>query len=205
MLPTHPLKLLWGLQFARSTHLWLKYLEDLSPDQVSWSVFADFIPRMSSLNLPNTILDAHETILVNIDGIGPFWSIFVPANTIDARALVSRIKVALGSPETDNRFTTISGIDLAWKIRRYLLQHPYITTLRINAIQPGSGAILEEMLIELELHRPDLRYQIHLFSNDLKRDELGYVLDELHHSLKNVHMKRLMLFWHLIPILFFQN
>lgn len=179
MLPTHPLKVLWGLQFARSTHLWLKYLDDLPANQVSWSVFDDFVPRMSSLNLPNTVIDAHGNLLINIDSIGPFWSIFVPANTIDARALVSRIKVALGSPETDNRFTTINGLDLARKIRRYLLQHPYITTLRINAIQPGSGAILVEMLLELEHYRPDLRYQIHLFSNDLKREELGNVLDEL--------------------------
>lgn len=179
MLPTHPLKLLWGLQCARATHKWIDNLENLSPEQANWSIFSEFIPRLNSLNLPNTVISSYGTVLVNIDSFGPFWSIFVPVETTDARALVSRIKMALGSPEADERFTTISGLDLAQKIRRYLYQHPYVTTLRINAVQPGSGAILAEMLLDLEHYRPDLRYQLHLFSNDLNREELGAALDEL--------------------------
>ena len=93
--------------------------------------------------------------------------------------MVGRVKAVLGSPEADDRFTTITGTDLANKVQRYLAQHPYVTTLCLNVVQPGSGAILVEMLLELEDRFPSLHYQIHIFSNDLRREELGMALDEL--------------------------
>ena len=179
MAPTHPLKMLWNLQYARVTRRWLDDLEALSGNQVSWSTFASFLPRLSSLNLPHTLVDAQGKLLINVDNFGPFWSIFVPLEARDARAQVGRIKSLLGSPEADDRFTTITGADLARKVQRYLAQHPYVTTIRLNAIQPGSGAILVEMLLELEHRRPDLRYLLHLFSDDFRREELGAALDEL--------------------------
>ena len=179
MLPTHPLKLLWALQFARTTYSWLDYLENIAPEQVTWSPFSDLVPELTSLNIPNVLpSSAHETY-VNVDNFGPFWSIFVRETEQDLRALVSRLKTLLGSPEADDRFTTITGLELANKVRRYLFQHPYVTTLRINAVQPGSGSILVEMLLELEHSRPDLRYQLHVFSDNADTGELGFALDEL--------------------------
>jgi len=179
MLPTHPLKLLWALQFARTTHSWLEYLENLPPEQTTWSTFSDLVPELTSLNVPNVLSSSSEQIFVNVDNFGPFWSIFVPATEKDSRALVSRVKTLLGSPEADDRFTTVTGLELSNKVQRYLFQHPYVTTLRINAVQPGSGAILVEMLLELEHSRPDLRYQLHVFSDGTKAGELGFALDEL--------------------------
>ena len=169
MAPTHPLKLLWGLQYARVTQSWLDDLEALPGSRVSWSTFASFLPRLSSLNLPHTLVNVQGKLLVNVDNFSPFWSIYVPLEARDARALVGRIKTLLGSPEADDRFTTITGADLAHKVQRYLAQHSYVTTLRLNIIQPGSGAILVEMLLELERRRPDLRYRLHLFSDDFRR------------------------------------
>jgi len=177
--PTHPLKMLWGLQYARATRCWLSDLETLPCSQVSWSSFASFLPRLSSINLPHTIVDARGKLLVSTDNFGPFWSIYVPLEVRDARALVGRIKALLGSPEADDRFTTITGTDLAHKVQRYLAQHSYVTTLRLNIVQPGSAAIITEMLLELERCQPDLRYRLHLFSDDFHREELGAALDEL--------------------------
>ena len=177
--PTHPLKLIWGLQYARVSQHWLSDLEALPGNQVSWNTFEGFLPRLSSLNLPHALVDVQGELIVNVDNFGPFWSIFVPLGRPDTRAVVGRIKTLLGSPEADERFTTITGVDLQRKIQRYLAQHPYITTLRLNAIQPGSGAILVGMLLELERQRHDLRYQVHLFSADFRREELGIALDEL--------------------------
>lgn len=177
--PTHPLKMLWVLQYARITRRWLDDIELLDASQLNWNIFANFLPRLISLNVPNTLVDTKGTFLVNVDNFTPFWSIFVPIESRDVRALVGRVKAVLGSPEADDRFTTITGTDLANKVQRYLAQHPYITTLCLNVVQPGSGAILVEMLLELEDRFPSLHYQIHIFSNDLRREELGMALDEL--------------------------
>lgn len=179
MLPTHPLKLLWALQFARTTHSWLEYIENIEQEQTTWSSFSDLVPELTSLNVPNVLSSSSEQIFVNVDNFGPFWSIFVPVTKKDSRALVSRVKTLLGSPEADDRFTTVTGLELANKVQRYLFQHPYVITLRINAVQPGSGAILVEMLLVLEHYRPDLRYQLHVFSDDVNIGELGSALDEL--------------------------
>lgn len=179
MAPTHPLKLLWILQYARATAKWQTQILEQLKTQVTWSAFDSFVPRLMSLNLPNALRDGNGNTLINAENIGPFWSIFVPAETRDVRTMVGRIKTLLGSPEADERFTTITGEDLARKILGYLDQHPYITTLILNAVQPGSGAILQELLLALETKREGLNYKLHLFAADFEPEELGAALDEM--------------------------
>lgn len=177
--PTHPLKMLWSLQYARATRQWLHELENLPVYHINWNAFATFLPKLSSFNIPHALVSESSQLLVNVDSFSPFWTIFVPYETSDSRALVGRIKTLLGSPEADEHFTTITGTVLSRIVERYLSQHPYVRTLRINAVQPGSGAILEELLLALEKTYPYLRYHLHLFSGDFRRDELGGALDEL--------------------------
>jgi len=179
MAPTHPLKLLWVLQYARAARHWMEQIKTYPEKEVAWSTFDYFIPRLISLNVPNVLLDARGELLINADNLGPFWSIFVPATTRDVRAMVGRIKTALGSPEADERFTTITADDLVSKVLGYLDQHPYVSTLSVNAIQPGSGAILVQMLLALEKARPGLHYKLHLFASDFDPEELGAALDEM--------------------------
>lgn len=177
--PTHPLKMLWALQYARAARQWLHELEHLPANQISWSTFANFLPKLSSFNIPQAIVNEDGRLLVNVDSFSPFWSIFVPLDTPDTRALVGRIKTLLGSPEADERFTTITGAELARIVERYLTQHAYVKTLRMNVVQPGSGAILTDLLLALETNYPYLRYHLQLFSEDFRREELGGALDEL--------------------------
>ena len=176
--PTHPLKILWGLQYGRLIQTWVAEIENSSNTSINWSMFSDFIPKLSSINLPHTFTTPDNAILVNVDNFGPYWSIFVPMDVQDVRAMVGRIKSLLGSPEADEKFTTISGIDIANKVESYIAQHPYITTLRINVVQPGSAAILVDMLLNLQRRIPELRYELHLFSADFHREELGAALDD---------------------------
>lgn len=179
MAPTHPLKMLWVLQYARAAAHWQTQILEQPKAQVTWSGFDAFVPRLLSLNLPHALRDEHGATLVNAENIGPFWSIFVPAETRDVRSLIGRVKTLLGSPEADERFTTITGADLARKVLGYLDQHPYVSTLIVNAIQPGSGAILQELLLALETKRAGLNYKLHLFADDFDPEELGAALDEM--------------------------
>lgn len=179
MAPTHPLKLLWSLQYARAAVKWQEQIRELPIREAMWSTFETFVPRLMSLNIPNALTDRNGQLLINADNISPFWSIFVPAITQDVRTIVGRIKTLLGSPETDERFTTITGSDLARKVLDYLEQHSYVSTLIINAVQPGSGAILEDLLVELESQHPNLHYKVHLFAESFHPEELGAALDEM--------------------------
>src|SRR5205814_17861 len=62
----------------------------------------------------------------------------------------------------------IDGPYLAGRVRRYLVQHPYVRTLTINAFNPGRAAVLGEMLLELQKDPAfaQLRYDIRLFVPD---------------------------------------
>lgn len=179
MAPTHPLKMLWVLQYARAAAQWQAQILEQPKAQVTWSAFDVFVPRLMSLNLPHALRDENGATLINAENMGPFWSIFVPAETRDVRTMVGRIKTLLGSPEADERFTTITGADLARKVLSYLDQHPYVNTLIVNAIQPGSGSILQELLLGLETKREGLNYKLHLFADDFDPEELGAALDEM--------------------------
>ena len=46
--------------------------------------------------------------------------------------------------------TTITGAYLASRVERYLVQHPYVQTLVINAFNAGRASVLADMLLELQ-------------------------------------------------------
>ena len=66
-------------------------------------------------------------------------------------------------------------------MQRYLIQHPYVETLTINAFNAGRAAVLAEVLLGLQ-RRPefaDLRYDIRLFALDPAAPATGEALLEL--------------------------
>ena len=77
--------------------------------------------------------------------------------------------------------TSINGTYLASRVQRYLVQHPYVRTLIINAFNPGRATVLADMLVELQKHTvfADIRYDIRLFAPDADAPGLGEALSEL--------------------------
>lgn len=178
MSPLHPMKLAWAAQFDLFGD---EICEELSTsgDGPSRSGLADALSKLSSINLPYSILDDDGRILVNVENLGPYWSIFLSTEVADARAAVARIKSGLGASSDDPRVTTITAKDILKRVMRYIYQHPYVTTLVINAVQPGNAAILVQLLSDLQGKFPRMNFQVNLFSRDDKLDELGTAFDEL--------------------------
>jgi hypothetical protein len=66
-------------------------------------------------------------------------------------------------------------------VRRYLLQHPYVQTLAVNAFNAGSGSLLAEMLLALQREESTahLRYDLTLFVPDPEAPGVGESLAAL--------------------------
>jgi DNA phosphorothioation-dependent restriction protein DptH len=107
-------------------------------------------------------------VLTAVDSINPFWTLFAPSNEEDPRGLVGEVCSALGLPEPAIGGALIDGAYLASRVRRYLVQHPYVRTLTINAFNPGRAGVLGDMLLELQKEPAfaDLRYDLRLFVPD---------------------------------------
>ena len=67
------------------------------------------------------------------------------------------------------------------RIQRYLLQHPYITTLTLNVFNPGRANLISDALLCLQSKKEfaDLRYDIRLFSQNPEIIDTGESLFEL--------------------------
>jgi hypothetical protein len=190
MAPTHPLKVLWLYQYARVLETWGDQLSALDLEDAALGPLRRAVTSLTSLNLPAFLVEADGAALTNLDQFDFFWSMFLPPAVPDPRALISEVRTALGARRGDASLTTVGSDQLAGRLRRYLSQHPYVTTLVINVVQPGSGAVLVDTLLKLQalLHRDslaagrDIRFRVRLLAQDLIFDELGSALDELMHQ-----------------------
>lgn len=193
--PTHPLRLLWQLQRSCLAKDWLRRaVESEQSGQALTAGIRIFLRQgLSSYNLPPFIRPSHETnpsgvphFYVEQGPVTPFWSMYFRENVKDRRALFARVKKALGIGRLSIKNSTNGNIDqqlLAEKIQRYLVQHPYIHALKINAFNPGDAELLVDaiLLVEKEYFKNSLslRYELHLFTQDTEVDDTGSAVEEL--------------------------
>ena len=116
-----------------------------------------------------------------VDNIHPFWSLYAPATENDPRGLLGDVCAALGVPEPSIGGAAITGGVLASRIERYLIQHPYVRTLTINAFNPGRASVLAEALAALQRNEAyqDLRYDVRLLVPDPNAPGVGESIDVL--------------------------
>lgn len=194
--PTHPLRLLWHLQHARMAQAWLdEALGRVNPNKVLSEPIRQFMRAGPILvNQPPQIRIAHEggtngtqRFYIEQGGLTPFWNLYAREDTSDTRTLRARVMQVLGL-NRKSAATNEAGPspeDLQRKLLRYLGQHPYVRTLKINSFNPGDAGLIVDtiLLLEKELgpqRKPDemLRYELRLFSRS-RPDAAGAALGEL--------------------------
>ena len=116
-----------------------------------------------------------------VDNLAPHWTLYAPTHEADPRGLVGEVCAAFGLPEPAIGGAVIDGEVLASRVQRYLVQHPYITTLIVNAFNPGRAGVLAEMLLALQREPAfeDTRYDVRLFVPDADAPGVGESLAEL--------------------------
>jgi len=181
--PTHPLRALWLTTWAEVGQSWLRASAAAAPEFIV-STREALLQLLNPTSFPPVLpLDDSGLTRLNtaVDNLNPFWSLFAPSSEDDPRSLVGDVCSALGLPEPAIGGTIIKGKYLASRVQRYLLQHPYVRTLVLNAFKPGRASILADMLLALQKEPAlsDIRYDVRLFVPDAEDPSVGEALRDL--------------------------
>lgn len=177
--PTHPLRMLWVLQYQQLLLGWAAALGGVSEDEAARLVNRESVEKITSLNIPSAVSFDRNEIYINSDNVDLYWSVLPKGTTTDVRKVVSLVFRLLGE-KGGGEITSVSPMQLADKIWRYLKHHPYVSTLRLNAINPGDGQLVLNAIREIQKSGQfdDLNYDI-AFYGDLRYEIMGSAFDEM--------------------------
>jgi len=180
MAPTHPLKMLWLLQYQLLLFDWSEKLLELDESDYSKAVDIEGFEKILPLNLPNALSFEQNSFFVNTDVLDLFWSVFPKSTTTDIRKVVAIISKALGYKNDLGNISSVSPAQIADRLWRYLRHHPYIKTLKLNVLNPGDGLLFLNTVRELQKMDEfrNLRYDI-TFYGTLGYELMGSAFDEL--------------------------
>jgi len=180
--PTHPLRANWHVTWAQLGQHWIEKVQVADPQFVvptRDAVLKQLVPAGFPMVLPFSEEPGRSALVV--DNLTPFWSLYAAPDEKDPRSLIGDLCQALGIAEPAIGGTAIDGPYLAARVQRYLIQHPYVSTLTINAFNAGRAGALAEMLLAIQSRAEfsDLRYDIRLFVADADAPATGEALLEL--------------------------
>ncbi|WP_373378926.1 ATP-binding protein [Cupriavidus nantongensis] len=180
--PTHPLRANWHAAWSQLGQTWVERTQSSGREFVVPTRDA-VIKQLAPAAFPPVLPFGEELgrTALAVDNINPFWSLYAATDEKDPRGLVGEVCAALGLPEPAIGGATIDSAYLAARVQRYLIQHPYVETLTINAFNAGRAGALAEVLLALQRHPEfaDIRYDIRLFVLDPAAPSTGEALLEL--------------------------
>ncbi len=180
--PTHPLRIVWHAAWAQLARCWLARARTADREFVLPTRDA-VLRQLTPVGFPPVVPFGEElgrTALL-VDNLNAFWSLYTATDEADPRGLVGDVCSALGLPEPSIGGALIDADYLAARVRRYLVQHPYVGTLTLNAFNAGRATVLADMLVALQRQPEfaDLRYDLRLFVPDPDAPGIGEALIEL--------------------------
>lgn len=178
--PTHPLRALWLTAWAELCERWLIAAEE-APREFSVPTRDALLRMLAPMSFPPVLPTAGGRLLTAVDNLHPFWTLYAPSHEEDPRSLVGDACAALGLSEPAIGGSAIDGAYLASRVQRYLVQHPYVRTLVINAFNAGRAGVLADMLLQLQKQPAfsDVRYDIRLYVPDADAPGVGEALTDL--------------------------
>lgn len=177
--PTHPLRMLWVLQYQQLLFGWAAKLDGVSEEEAARLVNRESVDKITSLNIPSAVSFGQNEVYINSDNVDLYWSVLPKGTTTDIRKVVSLVFRLLGQ-KGGGEITSITPMQLADKVWRYLKHHPYVSTLRLNVINPGDGQLILNTIREIQKSGQfdDLNYDI-AFYGDLRYEVMGSAFDEM--------------------------
>lgn len=178
--PTHPLKVLWFAAWAQLGQHWISSVGNNQTNafgELRDALLNELIP----LNFPVAIPLISGRVFTAVDNVNPFWSLYAPTNEEDTRGLLGDICEALDLQEPALSGSAITSSNIASRVQRYLIQHPYVKTLRINVFNPGRATPIADLLLAIQKNKSfsDLRYDVRLFVPDPDAPGVGESIEEL--------------------------
>ena len=180
--PTHPLRANWHATWSHLGQTWMEQSR-LSGKEFVVPTRDAVLKQLAPAAFPPVVPFGEELgrTALAVDNINPFWSLYAATDEKDPRGLIGEVCAALGLPEPAIGGAAIDSAYLAARVQRYLVQHPYVETLTINAFNAGRAGALAEVLLALQRHPEfaDLRYDIRLFVLDPASPSTGEALLDL--------------------------
>jgi len=180
MSPTHPLKMLWLLQYQLMLFDWSSQMIEMSDAEVRKAIDIEGFEKILPLNIPNAVSFDKDSFFVNTDVLDLFWSIFPKSTTKDIRKVVALFSKALGYKDDLGNISSVTPAQIADRLWRYLRHHPYIKTLKLNVLNPGDGLLFLNTVREIQKMEDfkNLRYDI-TFYGSLGYELMGNAFDNL--------------------------
>lgn len=178
--PTHPLRLFWHLQWAQMSRAWIqRALEHSQPERMLSNDLRLFLRNgLSADSLPLTVWSENHAFM-DAGALTPFWHLYLPPSVRDSRSVRSKVERLLAIQPSRGMFSRVRATDVTQKLEQYIIQHPYVTTLKLNVINPGDASILRDAIEELNEGYPNLHFQVHLFADQARMEDIGSALEEL--------------------------
>ncbi len=180
--PTHPLRITWHTTWAHLAQQWLQQARQADREFVV-STRDAVLKQLAPVGFPPVLLQSDElgrTVLA-VDNITPFWTLYASADENDPRGLIGEVCTALSLAEPSVGGSMIDADYLVARVQRYMIQHPYVRTLTINAFNAGRAAVLADVLVGMQRNSQfsDLRYDVRLLVPDPDAPGTGDALNEL--------------------------
>lgn len=183
--PTHPLRVLWFAAWAETGGQWLEAARK-GPAEFVVATRDALLKQLAPVGYPPVLVtpggeSISGRLMTPIDNLTPHWTLYAPPHEPDPRGLLGEVCAAFGLRESAIGGAGIDGDALASRVQRYLVQHPYVSTIVINAFNPGRAGVIAAMLLALQRHPvfEDIRYDVRLFVPDADAPGVGEGLAEL--------------------------
>jgi len=178
--PTHPLRALWFAVWAKLGRAWVD-IAAMEPQKYGEGTLRSLLSKLAPVNFPAFIPVDMGRVYATVDAVQPMWSLYAPTREEDPRGLLGEVCSALGLPEPATFGAAITAEDLADRVHRYVLQHPYVRTLNVNVFNGGRATAIAELLLHLQSspNLSDLKYDIRLFVTDPAAPGVGEAIEAL--------------------------
>jgi DNA phosphorothioation-dependent restriction protein DptH len=145
VLPTHPLRLLWYAAYCDLLGLWTDELLQI-PRNRRRMVDLDLLKRVAPLNSPPFAATEDGQVFLFAQNLRFFWGVCLPVEARDVGRRIAEVARIVGLQEDESALADLPPLRLANELRIYREIHPYLDTLRLNLINPGSGAFVAAAL-----------------------------------------------------------
>lgn len=148
--PVHPLRLLWYAAYVELLRHWEEQvLAEPNLRQRKALVDTALLERITPLNCPAVAVSADGLPYLFAQNLRVFWGVALPPGDRDAARHIADTARVLGYDEDVAALADLPPARFAKELDAYRRVHPYLETLRLNVVNPGSGRFVADALRSL--------------------------------------------------------
>lgn len=142
VLPTHPIRASWVATHDRILRDWAQKLTEITPRSVrARMVDADLVNQVVPANLPFTVPTHDGDLAIYTEELSFGSGLFIVPTDVDSQAAAESVTSVLELPRAGSTMKASSQM-VAERVNAYVAAHNAGGTLRVLAVNPGSGELV---------------------------------------------------------------